>query len=283
MLFVVSTDLILLQLSNVCIADLSGRGVRVSADEGLVHVDGRLLPVTQTEVQQTRVLGEATSSRHRPGETRPGARARVEEDAFPPVFVWILVQASHNFVMDEFLLHLCPCKVISFDEVHIVSEVTVRVKKAWFLPGCALAAVADIGFPLCMSPCVWVRRTKNCPCDLRPPPPENFQLRYFLTWALADWDKCCPADVCCPRLILYLKVWCFSVTSDPDICHLGFQWIKLDDLLDQERQIRVCMAERAGLLSLVLHQTIDHDPNSTFVAPRTRGVEDLVDETSCSI
>ena len=41
------------------------------------------------------------------------------------------------------------------------------------------------------------------PC---PPVTENFQLGHFLTGALADWDKCCPANVHCPWLILYLKV-----------------------------------------------------------------------------
>ena len=35
---------------------------------------------------------------------------------------------------------------------------------------------------------------------------ENFQLGQSLTGALVDWDKCCPANVFCLRLILYLKV-----------------------------------------------------------------------------
>ncbi|KAK2144497.1 hypothetical protein LSH36_751g01049 [Paralvinella palmiformis] len=38
------------------------------------------------------------------------------------------------------------------------------------------------------------------------------------------------------------------------------QWMKLDDLFEQERYIRTAMSSRAGVLSLMLHQTIDHDP-----------------------
>ncbi|XP_071960277.1 CXXC-type zinc finger protein 1-like isoform X2 [Antedon mediterranea] len=36
-------------------------------------------------------------------------------------------------------------------------------------------------------------------------------------------------------------------------------WLKLDDLFEQERNIRTAMSERAGVLGLMLHQTIDHD------------------------
>ncbi|KAJ8046741.1 CXXC-type zinc finger protein 1 [Holothuria leucospilota] len=35
-------------------------------------------------------------------------------------------------------------------------------------------------------------------------------------------------------------------------------WLKLDELLEQERTIRSAMSGRAGVLSLMLHQTIDH-------------------------
>ncbi|XP_013419926.1 CXXC-type zinc finger protein 1 isoform X2 [Lingula anatina] len=38
------------------------------------------------------------------------------------------------------------------------------------------------------------------------------------------------------------------------------QWLKLDELFEQERNIRMAMANRAGVLGLVLHQSIDHDP-----------------------
>lgn len=37
------------------------------------------------------------------------------------------------------------------------------------------------------------------------------------------------------------------------------QWLKLDELLEQERQIRTAMASRAGVLALLLHSTYDHD------------------------
>lgn len=38
------------------------------------------------------------------------------------------------------------------------------------------------------------------------------------------------------------------------------QWMKLDELFEQERNIRMAMSNRMGVLGLMLHQTIDHDP-----------------------
>ncbi|XP_035377672.1 CXXC-type zinc finger protein 1a [Electrophorus electricus] len=40
-------------------------------------------------------------------------------------------------------------------------------------------------------------------------------------------------------------------------------WYKLDELFEQERNVRTAMTNRAGLLALMLHQTIQHDPHST--------------------
>ncbi len=37
-----------------------------------------------------------------------------------------------------------------------------------------------------------------------------------------------------------------------------WQWLKLDELLEQERNIRQAMFNRAGVLGLMLHQTLDH-------------------------
>ncbi len=55
-----------------------------------------------------------------------------------------------------------------------------------------------------------------------------------------------------------------------------FQWMKLDDLFEKERNIRLAMAERAGVLSLMLHQTIDHDPMKQIVVPQRReSLDDL--------
>lgn len=41
------------------------------------------------------------------------------------------------------------------------------------------------------------------------------------------------------------------------------QWYKLDELFEQERNVRTAMTNRAGLLALMLHQTIQHDPSTT--------------------
>ncbi|XP_063064811.1 CXXC-type zinc finger protein 1a isoform X2 [Engraulis encrasicolus] len=40
-------------------------------------------------------------------------------------------------------------------------------------------------------------------------------------------------------------------------------WYKLDELFEQERNMRTAMTNRAGLLALMLHQTIQHDPVTT--------------------
>ncbi|OWF42331.1 CXXC-type zinc finger protein 1-like isoform X1 [Mizuhopecten yessoensis] len=45
------------------------------------------------------------------------------------------------------------------------------------------------------------------------------------------------------------------------------QWMELDDLFEQERNIRVSMANRVGVLGLMLHQTMDHDPLNPIKAP----------------
>lgn len=38
------------------------------------------------------------------------------------------------------------------------------------------------------------------------------------------------------------------------------QWLQLDELMEQERNIRIAMANRGGVLGLMLHQTIAHEP-----------------------
>lgn len=37
------------------------------------------------------------------------------------------------------------------------------------------------------------------------------------------------------------------------------QWLKMDELLEKERQIRQSMASRAGVLALMLHSTYNHE------------------------
>lgn len=41
------------------------------------------------------------------------------------------------------------------------------------------------------------------------------------------------------------------------------QWLMLDDLLEQERNVRLAMADRAGVLGLMLHSTVNHDAAAT--------------------
>ena len=51
------------------------------------------------------------------------------------------------------------------------------------------------------------------------------------------------------------------------------QWLKLDELFDKERQIRQAMAQRAGLLPLILHSTFNHD----MVQPQAYGSQSHAD------
>jgi hypothetical protein len=37
------------------------------------------------------------------------------------------------------------------------------------------------------------------------------------------------------------------------------QWLKMDELLEQERQVRASLVSRAGVLGLMLHSTYNHD------------------------
>ncbi|XP_027527513.1 CXXC-type zinc finger protein 1 [Neopelma chrysocephalum] len=53
-----------------------------------------------------------------------------------------------------------------------------------------------------------------------------------------------------------LQVLCPEHSRDP-------KWYKLDELFEQERNVRAAMTNRAGLLALMLHQTIQHDPLTT--------------------
>ncbi|XP_052283775.1 CXXC-type zinc finger protein 1-like isoform X2 [Dreissena polymorpha] len=38
------------------------------------------------------------------------------------------------------------------------------------------------------------------------------------------------------------------------------QWMKIDELFEQERNVRFALANRMGVLGLMLHQTVDHNP-----------------------
>lgn len=45
------------------------------------------------------------------------------------------------------------------------------------------------------------------------------------------------------------------------------QWMKLDDLFEQERNVRYAMSQRMGVLGLMLHQTVDHNPLNPIIVP----------------
>jgi len=38
-----------------------------------------------------------------------------------------------------------------------------------------------------------------------------------------------------------------------------FQWMKVDELIEQERQVKSAMSSRAGVMALLLHSTFNHE------------------------
>ncbi|XP_041349665.1 CXXC-type zinc finger protein 1-like [Gigantopelta aegis] len=46
------------------------------------------------------------------------------------------------------------------------------------------------------------------------------------------------------------------------------QWLRIDELFEQERNIRMSMSNRMGVLGLMLHQTMDHDPLTPMIPPQ---------------
>ncbi|XP_045164491.1 CXXC-type zinc finger protein 1-like isoform X1 [Mercenaria mercenaria] len=45
------------------------------------------------------------------------------------------------------------------------------------------------------------------------------------------------------------------------------QWMKIDDLFEQERNVRHALSNRMGVLGLMLHQTVDHNPLYPIIVP----------------
>ena len=39
------------------------------------------------------------------------------------------------------------------------------------------------------------------------------------------------------------------------------QWLKIDEIFEEERKIKTAMSNRAGVISLLLHHTTAHDAN----------------------
>ena len=44
------------------------------------------------------------------------------------------------------------------------------------------------------------------------------------------------------------------------------QWMKVDELLEQERAVKASMSSRAGVLGLLLHSTFNHELDDRFKA-----------------
>ncbi|KAG5682963.1 hypothetical protein PVAND_012279 [Polypedilum vanderplanki] len=51
------------------------------------------------------------------------------------------------------------------------------------------------------------------------------------------------------------------------------QWMKMDELVEQERQIKAAMASRSGLLGLLLHSTYDHERMEKIARLQKRATE----------
>lgn len=67
-------------------------------------------------------------------------------------------------------------------------------------------------------------------------------------------------------IVIYIDIfYLFNILIDT--IFFSLQWMKLDELIEQERNIRIAMSNRVGVLGLLLHQTVDHDPLTPIKAP----------------
>ena len=48
-------------------------------------------------------------------------------------------------------------------------------------------------------------------------------------------------------------------------------WMKLDELMEKERQEKDCMSRRAGVLNLMLHSTINHEYMEKMIKMQQKG------------
>lgn len=81
------------------------------------------------------------------------------------------------------------------------------------------------------------------------------------------WEKLRRAEVDLERVRVVREQNFIDSTGTTTVqrvtCLFVRQWYKLDELFEQERNLRMAMTNRAGLLALMLHQTIQHDPITT--------------------
>lgn len=83
-----------------------------------------------------------------------------------------------------------------------------------------------------------------------------FALVRFFTDCTSIYEK---------KLNILLFLWPFLtslvliLTTLMGTCYV-LQWMKIDELFEQERNVRFAFANRMGVLGLMLHQTVDHNP-----------------------
>lgn len=87
---------------------------------------------------------------------------------------------------------------------------------------------------------------------------------------ISDTDVCgCPlvkntfeltGEFCCaPKKNCFRHFFWEKIRRAEIDCERVRQWLKMDELMEQERQVRSSMASRAGVLHLMLHSTYNHE------------------------
>ena len=56
------------------------------------------------------------------------------------------------------------------------------------------------------------------------------------------------------------------------------QWLKLDELMEKERQTRQALASRAGVLGLMLHSTYNHEAMARMTAAQEKQRHEAFEE-----
>lgn len=62
-----------------------------------------------------------------------------------------------------------------------------------------------------------------------------------------------------PLIYIFCDRWETMYRAEVDLQRIR-QWLKIDEIFDEERRIKTAMSSRAGIVSLLLHQTTAHDP-----------------------
>lgn len=66
------------------------------------------------------------------------------------------------------------------------------------------------------------------------------------------------------------KIYFSPTTQGDEKLTYYLQWMKVDELIEQERQLKGAITSRAGVLGLMLHSTFNHELDDRWQAQRAQ-------------